>query len=105
MIGRQNHMFNKLMGASKRPTRLATRNFSTAIAPTTAAAEPWKTQTESGVRVQTLWDYSDKIVQKNADKVAGEAEYFDTLKTYSTVPGAYNKLSETGSSEHLKHIR
>lgn len=39
------------------------------------------------------------------DKEASEGAYLDTLKTYSTVPGAYKPLSETGSSAHLINMR
>ena len=42
---------------------------------------------------------------RNAAKEASEGAYLDELKKYSTVPGAFNKLSETGSSEHLIDIR
>jgi len=41
------------------------------------------------------------MAKVNAAKVEGEAAYLDTLKTFSTVPGAYTKLAETGSSKHL----
>ena len=51
--------------------------------------------------IQTLWQYSDKAAQKTSEEVAAESQYLDTLKSYSTVPGAFTKLSETGSSEHL----
>ena len=40
-----------------------------------------------------------------AEQEKKEAAYLDTLKQYSTVPGAYKPLSDTGSSEHLKQIR
>ena len=45
------------------------------------------------------------LAKKNVDKETSEAAYLDTLKSYSTVPGAYSKLSDTGSSKHLKNIR
>jgi len=44
-------------------------------------------------------------MKKAAENNESEAVYLDTLKEYSTVPGAYKPLSETGSSDHLKHIR
>ena len=53
----------------------------------------------------TLWDYSSNTMQKAAEKDASEAAYLDTLKQYSSTPGAYKPLSETGSSDHLKQIR
>ena len=43
--------------------------------------------------------------KKDAAKEESEAAYLETLKNYSKVPGEYTKLSETGSSEHLKNIR
>lgn len=55
--------------------------------------------------VQTLWQYSAMQVQKAATKESQEAAYFNELKNFSTTPGAYTKLSETGSSKHLKKIR
>lgn len=43
--------------------------------------------------------------QKAATKEAQEAAYLDELKSFSTKPGAFTKLSETGSSHHLENIR
>jgi len=90
-------MFNMLMGASRRSNRLSGRAFSTSVATAQTGAP--------AAGVQTLWQYSEKLSKEAAAKEAGEAAYLDTLKTYSTVPGAYTKLSETGSSDHLKQIR
>ena len=87
MIGRQ---ANKLFNKSK------PRFFSTSALATQGAAP-------SGI--QTLWQYSEKAAAVEAEKEAGEAAYLDTLKSYSTVPGAYTKLEETGSSKHLTNIR
>ena len=88
MIGRQaNRLFNK-----SKPSRFFSSN---AVA----------TQGANTAGIQTLWQYSEKAAANNVDKEAGEAAYLDTLKSYSTVPGAYTKLSETGSSDHLKNIR
>ena len=53
----------------------------------------------------TLWQYSAKTMQEAGEKNESEAAYLDTLKKYSTQPGAYQPLSETGSSEHLTQIR
>ena len=44
-------------------------------------------------------------MQKVQDKEASEAAYFDELKAASTQPGAFEKLSETGSSHTLEGIR
>ena len=44
-------------------------------------------------------------MQEAAAKNESEAAYLDTLKKYSSEPGVYKPLSETGSSEHLKQIR
>jgi len=56
-------------------------------------------------QVTTLWDYCAIEKAKNADKEASDAVLLDTLKTYSTVPGAFKPLNETGSSAHLTSIR
>ena len=45
------------------------------------------------------------MTERQAAKDQDEAAYLDTLKTYSSSPGAYPKLSETGSSKHLASIR
>jgi hypothetical protein len=44
-------------------------------------------------------------MQRNAAQEDSEAAYLDTLKQASSTPGAFNKLSDTGSSDHLKTIR
>ena len=80
----------------------ARRAFSSQVAPVSSAASP-AAATAGGI--QTLWEYSDAAMAKNAAKEASEGAYLDELKKYSTVPGAFNKLSETGSSEHLIDIR
>ena len=88
-----------LVGSARRSNRLASRAFgSNSVAPATGAAAA----SVNPANVQTLWQYSDKLSQESAAKEQSEAAYLDTLKSYSTVPGAYTKLSETGSSEHLK---
>ncbi len=78
----------------------ATRCFSNQVA---AAGTPAAATTPAGI--QTLWQYSANQMQRNAAKEDSEAAYLDTLKEASSVPGAFKKLSDTGSSEHLKTIR
>lgn len=94
-------MFHMLMGASRRSNRLASRAFSSGVAPASATA----TASTSSANVQTLWQFSQKAAAESQAKEASEAAYLDTLKSYSTVPGAFTKLSESGSSEHLRQIR
>ena len=93
-------MVKMLLGASKRVPTLGQRAFSSQVAPVSQAAAA-----AAQGNVMTLWEYSAKTMQKAADKDQSEEAYLDTLKQYSTVPGAYKPLSETGSSEHLKQIR
>jgi len=102
MIGRQNKMFNMMLGASKRCNNLATRAFSTQVA--TVGADS-SSHTADPRKIQTLWQYSNILAKENAAKVESEAAYLDTLKSFSTVPGAYTKMSETGSSKHLTSIK
>ena len=88
-----------MLGAQKRRFMAPqqARTFSSQVATTGPAAA------QAGI--QPLWQYSDMHMQKGAAKEQSEAGYLDTLKQASTTPGAFNKLSETGSSEHLKQIR
>ena len=87
------------MGAHRLTNRaVASRPFSSEVATTDGAAE-------SFTGIKTLWEYSAMQANKDAAKEESEAAYLETLKNYSKVPGEYNKLSETGSSEHLKNIR
>ena len=90
MIGRQNILLKNLLRNAK-PGPVGSRAFSSQVATTGSDAAP------SG-GIQTLWQYSDAAMAKNAAKEEGESAYLDTLKQASTVPGAFNKLSETGSS-------
>ncbi len=78
----------------------ATRCFSNQVA--TAGSSDVAAMTPG---IQTLWQYSANQMQRNAAKEDSEAAYLDTLKEASSVPGAFKKLSDTGSSEHLKTIR
>jgi len=105
MIGRQhNQMLKMMLGAQRRRlfAPLARANFSSQISTTGASSVA---TTQSGKAVQTLWEYSADAMQKQATKEASEAQYFDELKKFSTEPGAFSKLSETGSSHHLQDIR
>ena len=87
------------MGAHRHINRFAaSRPFSSEVATTDGAAEPFN-------GIKTLWEYSAHRAELEAAKNESEAAYLQTLKNYSSVPGAYKKLSETGSSEHLKNIR
>ena len=98
MIGRQHQVFKLMSNANKRINKLSTRAFSSEIA--TQGSGP-----ASAKGIQTLWQYSSAAAEKAAAKEQSEAAYLDTLKEYSSKPGAYSKLSETGSSDHLKQIR
>ena len=86
-----------LLGANRRINPLISRGFSSEV-----AVAGTSTKADS---IQTLWQYSDSVTKKNAATAESEAAYLDTLKKYSSVPGAYSKLSETGSSQHLADIR
>jgi hypothetical protein len=92
-------MFNMMLGASKRSNFIARRAFSNQVATTSADAS------QTPKNIQTLWQYSQMVAKQNAVKDQDEAAYLNTLKTYSTVPGAYTKLSEKASSHHLSEIR
>ncbi len=102
MIGRQNYMFSKVL-LGQRPGSLGAKMvpraaFSSEVATSGAAAGK-----ASGLK--TLWQYSAMATQKNAAAEAADAQYFDSLKQAQSVPGAFSKLSETGSSKHLADIR
>ena len=87
------------MGAHRSINRFAaSRPFSSEVATTEGTAE-------SFTGIKTLWEYSDMRVKQDAAKNESEAAYLETLKNYSSTPGAYTKLSETGSSKHLTNIR
>ena len=100
MIGRQNTVFMKKLLSMRhaKTARTTQRCFSSQVA--TTSSEP-----AAAAGIQTLWQYSDAALAKSEAKESEEAAYLDTLKKYSSVPGAYQKLSETGSSEHLVDIR
>lgn len=98
-------MLKMLLGVNKRGPAFCQRAYSSQVATTGKAQAPAGTTTQTGSTVQTLWEYSEKTMQAAAAQESKEAAYFDTLKKYSTVPGTYKPLSETGSSEHLKQIR
>ena len=100
MIGRQNFISKVLLGQRSHllgSKALPKAGFSSQVATQGAAAS------KGGLK--TLWQYSAMAAEKNAATEAAEAQYLDTLKSYSSVPGAYTKLSETGSSKHLADIR
>ena len=88
-----------LLGAKRGPQFAVRRAFSSEVAPVGEAAAA------SSDNIMSLWQYSAKTMQEAAAKNESEAAYLDTLKKYSSEPGVYKPLSETGSSEHLKQIR
>jgi hypothetical protein len=100
MIGRQNNaMLRSMMATHQRRLLMpAVRAFSDKLSTAGPAAA-------QGSGLQTLWQYSSAQLEKNAAKEASEAAYLDELKSFSTKPGAYSKLSEEGSSHHLQGIR
>ena len=104
MIGRYNKVINKMMN-STRASGVSARQFSSQLSTSGAAAE--KTQpaiSTTGDHIKSIWNVGKDVAAEQAAKDANEAAYLDTLKKASTIPGAFNKLSEESDSAHISNI-